>query len=636
MNLFTVENHSAGITLVVDGSGVDLAAYRRGELKAQIDFIGFLEAMETEIQGLVAKNSHKKISVVLTGLTCPGAPVYRPVETRGLDEILTYRDRLRRLLSKSTLCQVPSLFIGRGHLCSPVLELSQLCLLRVWRDDASLMFTTPNSWVDNLIPDAPTNRILREVGGGEGDTVQSLDHAKNIGLIDALITGPSSDDGQIIEQFYESGFNTAIADYYGPNLDRQMICSIRKSEAVGAFGSARERKYAPSKLDGANAEFREIEYVRRCLQNERLSEVPDKQQNHRAGRRSDQLKTFALAMDLSEAIPNPEFLTEISRDISMILVTAQSAEQLISGNERLRHRFTQAYGGVNASAFWEQSVVPALGTPNGKSSVSTLMPLRNGGYRLTSPNGGVVSLRVNDRETLRITCPSDDTWVKLINSWPELQIVTKAFDVPVIPDTDPDFDFLKTLFYALFVAYGVDCGFPPSGLRACLQSIGLDHEFAMHCADSYGSQGIKLKATNTRLPFSGSDRLIMEYLRHYSVTFAHAFAEDELTASFLLSLLLSYKNLKSEKLGYRWPIFQELKFRGIGRVKFATFRPFGVGVDQGFFSERLFPTHSRVVRQHNFGQKIREFLQGLDQQRRDYFEQTTKVKGEAWLKQMMY
>ena len=354
--------------LRIDGSGVDVGGLVAGSRPVIRDFIDSLHEVSSTIEEFDAKHPGGTKVIVVHGF----APVSRYLSSFGeiwlVDELLTFRQSLRESLFASGLAKLPSVFLGSGDSCSPVLDIARMCEVRVWLDQGAVLRGSPGLWAETLLGGraypglAPTGQVLKtrwEI---------SVDGAQKVGFLDGCL-GETGPDGHTLAGIIQGlapmlrgikGQEHQVAISSGDRRFREVIAHSRLKAAKVSVGSARNLVTALIRQpeDEGAAELGCV-YL---AMNRGRDPWLDAQSTAVKSRGSDPPvlapQVFGAVVDLSEGILSPGYLLDLARMKGLVILTSSNLQPLPARLEAQKSALMVRMGTAKAQSFWDRNMIP--------------------------------------------------------------------------------------------------------------------------------------------------------------------------------------------------------------------------------------------------------------------------------------
>ena len=354
--------------LRIDGSGVDVGGLVAGSRVVIREFIDSLRVISTIIQEFDAKHPVANKVLLVHGF----APVSRYLVGAGevwlVDELLTLRQTLRETLVASGLDKLPSIFLGSGDCCSPVLDIARMCEVRVWLDQGSVLRGSPGIWSEGLMgPRAyPGLAFSGQVPRTRWEI--SVDGAQKVGFLDGCLneTGP---DGNSLAEIIQglAPMLRGIKDHAGPRgissgeqRFREAIAHSRLKAAKVSVGSSRNLVTALIRQpdDEGAAELGSVYLAMNRGRDPWLDA-----QSASVKSRGPELPVFApqifgAVVDLSEGVLPPGYLMDLARLKGLVILTSSNSRRLPARLEEQKSALTNRMGTAKAQSFWDRNLIP--------------------------------------------------------------------------------------------------------------------------------------------------------------------------------------------------------------------------------------------------------------------------------------
>lgn len=638
MNLFSKKIFLNQEVLIADGSKIDIRSLRLGSFEAQDEFLQFLTRLQDQLCALINSQPPENRLVVIQGLHCLGPPVFGVDHARGTDEIVCLRQRLRELLSELKLNQVNSLFIGKGHLCSPVTEIVQACLLRIWRPSKDLYFSSTTSFCDHLFDFSDQDSFDSSSRNPEMPWIKSLKNAQNNGLIDSVIDEIDGSNEYLINSFVSAKARPTQDRIGNHQSILTQLSEVRISEARNAFGNAKRYSRGNFKSELEAKAYREISYVRGSLVGSDHFGKTLRMNKSDSIVKLKPSEKFGIIIDLSDEILDPLLLERLAKMSGILILTAGSLRELEKRNSDLRSRFTQRFGGAAAAAFWEKNIVLAVASKYGMTPLSILKPTGTNSFELNRSDRMVVKI-ISDssrspsaqnnltNQIFKISVNRDDSdWVDLTESWPEFYTIIRALDAVYISSQQTCLGHLKHLFYYLLAVYGFYNEWPSKGMMESVEALGLDSGCMEECFDSYSRSKTKSRRISFGRQSTESSAFMEEFIRYFAITFSGLVANDEETKRLILWMLRKEDDDPAEEIQPTIPLVRSIELKSEGCRTILSFKwidSFDSEIGRCLQGSQL---HSRFVRQQNISRRISDFIMGMEAEDRRIIEQAVGIQ----------
>lgn len=492
-----IEVRISGVSVLgIDGSGVDVDGLTVGSRPVIRDFIESIRAIGPVVREFGARPTGDSKVVVVHGF----APARRYHSSSGetwlLDELLSIRHSLREALAASFLDKIPSIFLGSGDCCSPVLDVARMCEMRVWMDQTSVLRGSPALWADGLLGSnaypglVPSGQLLKsrwEI---------SVDGAQKVGFLDGCFDDPSSADaatgaaGDIL---------TNVIQRLAPMLRGMARGAVQQPLPTGdpRFRDilARSRFKAAKVSEGSSRNL--LTSLIRQPDDEGAAELGSVFLAMNRGRDpwvdSGSVSTrppvpdlpvlapqvFGAVVDLSEGILAPGYLMDLARHKGLVFLTAMKSDRLPSRLEAQKYAMASRLGTAKAQSFWDRNVISCapgeldpdrlsvpLVRPTGDRSVDLVIP-REGKWTLDlmpSLAGALAPVADGWRMVPAVVrsgeFPGADP-SKWVNQRPGLIAVLRVFAGGVIFCESLDLQSFRHLFHFLLAWQSVQSGWAP-------------------------------------------------------------------------------------------------------------------------------------------------------------------------------
>lgn len=401
--------------LVLDGTGVDVRGLEAGVHSSVRTFIESLRELSVAITEFQSHGPGGHKLTVVHGFApaiVAGMSADSSHEPWLFDELVSTRQLLREALAGTGLWKVPSVFLGSGDCGGLVLEIACLCQVRIWLDNKSVIYGSPDDWFSGLTGSSPVTGWTRfKPDSGVASRAEaalwelSVEGARKVGFLDGCID--STDRIQSLEVLIEriapallggdAQSQTQLEAPADPGF-RDALHRERQKAARHASGSSRHLLTAMARrsTDAAAAElwtvYQSVTGVAGALANPVAG--PPRPATTEVTLVAPQV--FGAAVDLSGGILAPGYFTDLASSKGLLLVTAFDHAKLPDRLDAQKAALAKRLGSARAQSFWERNVIPCA--PGTTDPLSMCLPLVKASgedrVELGFPDEGSWSLRL--------------------------------------------------------------------------------------------------------------------------------------------------------------------------------------------------------------------------------------------------